>query len=193
MTQTANIRAFRGKTPTIHPSAFVDPTAVIIGDVTIGAHASIWPQVVIRGDIHAISIGAGTNIQDGSVLHVTHDGPFKPGGAELFIGDQVIIGHNVTLHGCTIRSGSLIGMGAVILDEAVIDSQVMIAAGSLVGPGKHCQSGYLWRGNPARQARKLTEKEQAFFSYSAEYYQRLAAEHKNLSAVYSERKDEDAA
>ena len=173
-----NIRSFRGYTPVIHDSAFIDPTAVIIGDVHIGADVSVWPNVVIRGDIHRISIGSGSNIQDGSMLHVTHDGDFKPGGSALTIGENVIVGHNVTLHGCTVHDACLVGMGAVVLDDAVIETQTIVAAGSVVGPGKILSTGYLWRGNPIRQARQLTDKEIRFFDYSARYYQALGAEHK---------------
>ena len=173
-----NIRSFRGYTPVIHDSAFIDPTAVIIGDVHIGADVSVWPNVVIRGDIHRISIGSGSNIQDGSMLHVTHDGDFKPGGSALTIGENVIVGHNATLHGCTVHDACLVGMSAVVLDDAVIETQTIVAAGSVVGPSKILSTGYLWRGNPIRQARQLTDKEIRFFDYSARYYQALGAEHK---------------
>lgn len=169
----SNIRPFNGVAPRIADDAWIDPTAVVIGDVEIGAGASLWPYVVVRGDIHRIRIGARSNIQDGSVLHVTHDSTFVPGGHPLEIGDDVIVGHKVVLHGCRIENHCLIGMGAIVMDGAVLESEVILGAGSLVPPGKRLAGGHLWVGSPARQARPLTDKERAHLHYSAENYAKL--------------------
>ncbi len=149
--------------------------AFVNGRVEIAAGASLWPMVVVRGDINDIRIGARSNIQDGSVLHVTHDSRFsKPGGESLDIGEDVTVGHNVTLHGCTLKDRCLIGMGAIVLDGAVVESDVMVGAGALVAPYKTLKSGYLYVGNPARQSRPLKESELEFLRYSAEHYVKLA-------------------
>lgn len=169
----ANIRPYKNFTPRIHSTAYIDEAAVVIGDVEIGEHSSVWPCVVIRGDIHKIRIGDYTNIQDGSVLHVTHASEFTPEGFPLIVGNHVIVGHNATLHGCTIHDHSLIGMNAVVLDGAVVESRVLVAAGSVVGPGKVLESGYLYRGNPIRKARELSDKELAFLDYSPNHYAEL--------------------
>ncbi len=174
-----SIRPFNKMMPEIDPSAWVDDSAVFIGDVRIGAGSNIWPLVVIRGDIHHIHIGEDTNIQDGSVLHVTSASQFNPEGHPLEIGDQVTVGHNVTLHGCRIEGLSLIGMGSTLLDGSVVEREVIIGANSLVPPGKRLTSGHLWLGAPVRCARPLNEKEQAFLRYSAENYRKLAAMHRD--------------
>jgi carbonic anhydrase/acetyltransferase-like protein (isoleucine patch superfamily) len=178
MTLTNNILLFEGKAPQLDSSVWVDPTALIIGDVIIGANSSVWPMAVIRGDIHSICIGSGTNIQDGAILHVTHDGQFVPGGFPLILGDEIIVGHHAVLHGCNIGNHCLIGIGARILDGAVIEPYTQIGAGALVSPGKHLPSGYLWIGTPARQARALTDKEREHIEYSANYYKKLAERYK---------------
>ncbi len=174
----SNIRTFDGVTPRIDDSAWIDDTALLIGDVHIGAQSSIWPQVVVRGDIHAIRIGARSNIQDGSVLHVSHDSEFLPGGAALNVGDGVTVGHNVILHGCTLGNDCLIGMGAIIMDRAVVPRHVVVGAGSVVPGGKVLESGYLYIGSPARRIRELSEQELAFFGYSAQHYIELAERHR---------------
>lgn len=174
----SNIRQYKNFIPDIHSSAYVDEAAVVIGDVKIGEASSVWPCVVIRGDIHKIRIGHHTNIQDGSVLHVTHASEFTPEGYPLIIGNHVIVGHNVTLHGCTVHDHALIGMNAVVLDGAIVESDVYVAAGSVVGPGKVLESGYLYRGNPIRQARELAEKEREFLHYSPMHYAELGASFK---------------
>ena len=156
---------------------FVDQTALVIGDVHIGDDSSIWPMTVIRGDMNAIRIGARTSIQDGSVLHITHKNTDNPNGHPLMIGDDVIVGHKVVLHGCTVHNRSLIGMGAIVMDGAIIEEEVIVAAGCLVPPGKRLTSGYLYKGNPAKQARALTEKEKQYFLYSASNYVTLKAEY----------------
>ncbi|MFV3367021.1 gamma carbonic anhydrase family protein [Pseudomonas sp. NY15435] len=171
------IRTYQGKTPSLGERVFVDASAVVIGDVEIGADSSVWPLVVIRGDMHRIRIGARTSVQDGSVLHITHAGPFNPDGFPLTIGDEVTIGHKVLLHGCTIGSRILVGMGSIVMDGAVIEDEVILGAGSLVPPGKVLESGFLYVGSPVKKARPLTDKERAFFSYTAGNYVKLKDQH----------------
>lgn len=167
------IRTYQGMTPQLGERVFVDESAVVIGDVQLGADSSVWPLTVIRGDMHRIRIGARTSVQDGSVLHITHAGPFNPDGYPLIIGDEVTIGHKVTLHGCTLGNRILVGMGSIVMDGAVVEDEVIIGAGSLVPPGKVLKSGYLYVGSPVKQTRALTDKERAYFSYSAGNYAAL--------------------
>jgi carbonic anhydrase/acetyltransferase-like protein (isoleucine patch superfamily) len=169
-----SVRSHAGQHPRIAADVYIDPDSVVIGDVEIGQGSSVWPMTVIRGDIHHIRIGERTSVQDGSILHVTHAGPFNPAGFPLIIGDDVTIGHKAMLHGCTIGSRILIGMAAVIMDGAVVNDEVIIAAGTLVPPGKNLESGYLYMGNPVRQARALTDKELQFFNYTSKRYVDLA-------------------
>ncbi len=171
------IRKYLDMTPTIAASAYIDETALVIGDVTIDEDASLWPMVVARGDVHSIKVGARTNIQDGSVLHVTSDNEYNPGGFPLTIGEDVTVGHGAILHACTIGNFSLVGMGATVLDGAIVEDRVMIGAASLVAPGKVLESGYLYVGTPARQARPLTEKELAWLEYSSDHYVALKNNH----------------
>ena len=171
------IRSFEDFTPEIAESAFVDDSAVVTGNVVIGADSSVWPMCSIRGDIHSIRIGERTNIQDGSILHVTHDSEFAPGGNALSIGSDVTVGHNAVVHACTVEDMCLIGMGSVILDGAIVRKGAMVGAGSLVSPGKEIEGGYLWLGSPARRARELTEKEKAFLQYSSSHYVDLKNRH----------------
>jgi carbonic anhydrase/acetyltransferase-like protein (isoleucine patch superfamily) len=178
------IRPFQGHTPQLGERVFVDPSAVVIGDVEIGDDSSVWPLVVIRGDMHRIRIGQNTSIQDGSVLHITHAGPFNPDGYPLTIGDYVTVGHQATLHGCTIGDRALVGMGSMVMDGAVVESDVVIGGGSLVPPGKRLESGYLYVGRPAKQVRPLTEKEMSFFTYTANNYVKLKDQH--LSEFWAE-------
>lgn len=173
------IRRFESLTPRIATSAYIDPTAVVIGDVEIGADVSLWPNVVVRGDIHSIKIGDNTNIQDGSVLHVSHDSEFAPGGFPLAVGRAVTVGHMVMLHGCTIEDNCLIGMGSIIMDGARIQAGAMLGAGSLVSPGTIVEGGYLWVGRPARRVRTLTADEQRYLAYSAAHYVRLKNRHRS--------------
>jgi len=168
-----SIRTYQGITPKIGKKVFIDATAVIIGDVSIGDDSSIWPLVVIRGDMHHIKIGAKTSIQDGSVLHITHAGPFNPDGYPLVIGDEVTVGHQAMLHGCTLGNRILVGMGSMVMDGAIVEDEVVIGAGSLVPPGKRLESGFLYVGRPVKQIRALSDQEKAFFSYSAQNYSRL--------------------
>ena len=169
-----SIRPFQQHTPALGERAFVDRSAVVIGDVEIGADSSVWPLTVIRGDMHRIRIGARTSVQDGSIVHVTHDGPFtRPGGFPTRIGDDTTIGHGVILHGCSIGNFCLIGMGAVVLDGAVVEDYGFVGARALIPPGKTVASGELWLGNPARCVRKLEERELENLRYSAGHYVRL--------------------
>jgi len=173
-----SIRNFEEQSPEIDDTAFVDESAVVIGNVSIAADVSVWPLTTIRGDIHSISIGAGSNIQDGSVLHVTHDSEYSPGGFALNIGESVTVGHKVILHACTIGNHCLVGMGSTVLDGAVLEDKVMLGANSLVSPGKRLESGYLYLGSPARQARKLTDEEMQWLEYSANHYVELKNRYK---------------
>jgi carbonic anhydrase/acetyltransferase-like protein (isoleucine patch superfamily) len=166
----ATLLAFNGIRPTIDDSVTLMPGAVITGDVVIGAHSSVWCHSVIRGDVHSIRIGAYTNVQDLSMLHVSGG----ESGAPLVVGDFVTIGHRVILHGCTIGHYCLIGMGAIVLDRAVIADEVMIGAGSVVPPNKVLASGYLYMGSPAKAVRPLTESEKAFLRQSAQGYAQTA-------------------
>ncbi len=172
-----SIRSFLGKTPNIASSAYIDLDAVIIGDVTIGKESSIWPMVVVRGDVHKITIGRHTNIQDGSVLHVTANNPFNPGGFPLNIGDGVTVGHKAILHACTVGDYALIGMGAIVLDGAKIGAKALVGAGSVIPPGKEIEGGYLWLGSPAKRMRELSEKELAYLEFSAQHYVELKNKH----------------
>lgn len=167
------IRTYRGTAPQLAERVFVDRSAVVIGDVELGDDSSVWPFALIRGDMHRIRIGARTSVQDGSVLHITHAGPFNPDGFPLLIGDDVTIGHKVTLHGCTLGNRILVGMGSIVMDGVVVEDDVVIGAGSLVPPGKRLESGYLYVGSPVKQARPLSDKEKAFFTYSAANYVKL--------------------
>ena len=164
------IRPFDTYKPVLGSAVYVDEQAAVIGRVTLGDDCSVWPMVAIRGDVHDIRIGARTNVQDGSVLHVTADNTFNPGGHALEIGEDVTIGHGAILHACRVGDFCLIGMGATVLDGAVIEDRVMVAAGSLVAPGKVLASGYLYKGNPAKQARSLSEKELSYLEFSSAHY-----------------------
>ncbi len=172
------IHSFAGITPTIHPQAFIHPNAVIIGDVWIGPDSSIWPGVVIRGDVNRIRIGSGTNIQDGSILHVTRPTTKKPNGLPLIIGDNVIIGHNAVLHACTLDSGCMIGMGAIVLDGAKVETAAMLGAGSLLSPGTTIPTQELWVGSPARRMRELSPDELENMVATILSYQQLAQKHR---------------
>lgn len=172
-----NLRPYQGITPTLGQRVYIDEASVLVGDITLGDDASIWPLVAARGDVNRIVIGQRSNIQDGSVLHVTRRSANNPEGFPLLIGDDVTVGHKAMLHGCTIGNRVLVGMGAIILDNVVVEDDVIIGAGSVVPPGKHLQAGYLYMGNPARQARPLTEQELKFLPASADNYVRLKQEY----------------
>lgn len=171
------VRTYKNIAPTIGARAYVDPSAVVIGRVIIGEDASIWPTAVLRGDVNEIRIGARTSIQDGSVLHVTHDSQYSPGGRALIVGDDVTVGHRVVLHACTIGNACLIGMGSVVLDNVIVEDLVVLGAGSLVSPGKRLESKGLYVGSPARRVRDLRGAEIEFFKYSAEHYVALKDEY----------------
>ena len=164
-------RNFEGISPTIHSSAYIDESALVIGDVRIGEESSIWPFTVIRGDVQSIRIGKRTNIQDGCVLHVTHGSEYsgEPEGLPLLVGNDTTVGHKAVLHACTIQDYCLIGMGSIVMDGAIIEDHVMVGAGSLVPPGKVLKSGYLWLGSPVKRVRKLSNKEHTLLSYSAQH------------------------
>lgn len=172
-----SIRVFQGIYPQLAAGAWVDEQACVIGDVVLGEDVSVWPCAVIRGDVEKIRIGARSNIQDGAIVHVTHQGDYTPQGRGTVIGCDVTVGHGAVLHACTIGDEVLIGMHATILDGAEIPSHCLIGAGTLVPPGKKLDSGYLYLGNPVRRVRALDEKEMAFFAYSAAHYVRLARLH----------------
>jgi len=175
-----NILSHHGIAPNIPADVYVHPSAQIIGEVTLGANVSVWCGAVIRGDVNSISIGAGSNIQDLSVLHVSHKSAWDPNGAPILIGERVTVGHSVILHGCTIGDECLIGMGSIIMDKAVLEPRVLLGAGSLVPEGKTLQSGYLYLGRPAKPLRLLTEEELAYFNYSATHYSALAKSYKTV-------------
>ncbi|MDX9740944.1 MAG: gamma carbonic anhydrase family protein [Gammaproteobacteria bacterium] len=165
-----SIRAFEDSTPILGARVYVDPCAAVIGRVTIGDDASIWPMAVARGDVHTITIGPGTNIQDGATLHVTQANEAHPDGFSLNIGARVTVGHGVILHACTIEDLVLVGMGATVMDGALVRTRTVIGAGTLVPPGKVLESGFLYLGAPARQIRRLTEAELAWLEASAQHY-----------------------
>ncbi len=171
-----NIRPYRNIQPQLGARVFVDPSAVVIGQVTLGDDASVWPTTVIRGDVNYIRIGARSNIQDGSVLHVCSPYPEMPEGIPLLIGEDVTVGHSCVLHACTIGNFCLIGMGATILDGAVLEDYVFIGAGALVAPGKRLTSG-LYLGSPARRVRDLTDREIAELHESSVHYVALKNEY----------------
>jgi carbonic anhydrase/acetyltransferase-like protein (isoleucine patch superfamily) len=171
--QSNAIRDFEGHRPQLGARVFVDPSAVVIGDVVLGDDVSVWPQVAIRGDMHKIRIGARTSIQDGCVLHITHAGPHNDGGWPLLIGNDVTIGHNATLHGCAVGNEVLVGMGATVMDGVTVADRVVIAAGALVTPGKTLRSGFLYSGSPAREMRELSAGEIDYFVYTANNYVKL--------------------
>ncbi|AFJ45457.1 gamma carbonic anhydrase family protein [Shimwellia blattae] len=164
------LRPYKDLFPTTGHRVMLDPSSVVIGDVRLADDVSIWPLVVIRGDVNYVSVGARTNIQDGSVLHVTHKSTSNPQGNPLLIGEDVTVGHKVMLHGCTIGNRVLVGMGSILLDGAVIGDDVMIGAGSLVPQHKHLESGYLYLGSPVKQIRPLKESELEGLRYSANNY-----------------------
>lgn len=169
-----NLRPYLDKTPILGERVYVDPAAVVIGDVELGDDASVWPMAVVRGDVNRIRIGARTNIQDGAIVHVTHEGPYtRPGGWPTLIGTDVTIGHGAVIHACTIEDFSLVGMKAVVLDGAVVKKHGFVGAGAVVSPGKIVGEGELWLGSPARMARRLTDKEIQALHYSAQHYMRL--------------------
>lgn len=171
------IRPHKNINPIIGSDVFIDESAVVIGDVTLGNDVSIWPTAVVRGDVDSIDIGDGTNVQDGSVLHVSHAGDYSSKGHPLKIGKGVTIGHKAVVHACTVGDYCLVGIGAIILDDAILEDYVMLGAGALVPPGKILESGYLYIGSPAKQARPLKDSEKQFLEYSCKHYIQLKNEY----------------
>src|SRR5262245_42121552 len=162
------IRPYQGKTPKLGDGVFIADTAMVIGDVEIGARSTVWFGAVIRGDVYYIRIGEETSIQDNSVIHVTH------GQHATVVGNRVTVGHSVTLHGCTVQDRCIIGMGSTVLDQAEIGERCILGAGSLVPPGFKAPPGHLVFGNPAKVKRPLTQKELAWIESSADHYVELA-------------------
>ena len=179
-----NIRPYRDAMPTLGQRVYVDPAATLVGDVVLGDDVSLWPGVVVRGDVNFIRIGARTNVQDGTVIHVSHDGPHaKLGGFATVIGADVTIGHKAIVHACRIADACLIGMGAIVLDGAVVEQHGFVGAGALVTPGKVVGRGEMWLGNPARKARMLSDAEIEALFYSAQHYVRLKDEYLRASSA----------
>jgi carbonic anhydrase/acetyltransferase-like protein (isoleucine patch superfamily) len=173
----ALIRTHHGVTPSIASTAFIAETAVVIGDVEIGEHASVWYGCVLRGDDNTIRVGARTNIQDGTIVHINHERE-GAAGTKTFIGADVTIGHMALIHACTLEDGCFVGMKACVMDGVVVESGAMVAAGALVTPGKRVKRGELWAGSPARLMRMLTDRELRYFSYTAQHYADLAASYR---------------
>ncbi|MDQ6978960.1 MAG: gamma carbonic anhydrase family protein [Mariprofundaceae bacterium] len=171
------ITAFGGHTPYCNDTAFIAPSADIIGQVNIAAGASIWYQCVLRGDLEAIHVGEDSNIQEHSVLHTSH------GVSPCIVGRGVTVGHRVLLHGCEIQDYCLVGMGSIVMDQAVLEEGCLLAAGSLVTERKVLRSGFLYAGSPAKERRPLSEKERDFLHHSAEHYVTMAARHREINAV----------
>jgi len=170
------ILPFRGILPRIDPSAFIAPGVVVIGDVEIGAESSVWPSCVLRGDMGPIRIGARTNIQDGTIVHVTDA---SQGGKGTFVGDAVTVGHMALLHDCEVGDGGFIGMRATLLDRAKVEQGGMLAAGSLLTSGKTVGAGQMWAGSPAKFFRAITQEEAAQFASRADEYADLAKTYLN--------------
>ena len=167
------VHPYNGTWPKIHDSAFIAPGAQIIGDVEIGPESSVWFNCVVRGDVHHIRIGARTNIQDGSILHVS------TGTHPTLIGDDVLVGHMALLHGCTLEARAFVGLGAIVMDGAVVEGDAMLAAGSLLAPGKRLPAGELWTGRPARFTRALSADEIAFNRTGAPHYVEVAQRYRD--------------
>jgi carbonic anhydrase/acetyltransferase-like protein (isoleucine patch superfamily) len=179
-----NIRPYLDKTPLLGERSYVDAAASVIGDVVLGDDVSIWPGTVVRGDVNFIRVGARTNIQDGSVVHVSHDGPHaKLGGFATVIGEDVTIGHKAIVHACRIEDAVLIGMGAIVLDGAVVKKHGFVGAGALIAPGKVVGEGELWLGNPAKKVRMLSDAEIEALYYSAQHYVRLKNQYLGLATA----------
>ncbi len=172
-----NLTAFKGILPSLGKRNYIDSNTVICGDVILGDDCSVWPFVAMRGDVNYIRIGDRTNIQDGSILHVSRKSDNNPNGYPLIIGDDVTVGHQVMLHGCRLGSRILIGMGAIIMDGVNVQDDVFIGAGTLVPPNKVLESGYLYVGNPMKKARELSDAEIAFLKQSAVNYVGLKDEY----------------
>ena len=176
-----SIRPYLDKQPKLGARVYVDPAACVIGEVELGEDVSVWPGTVIRGDVNFIRIGARTNVQDGTIVHVTHEGPYtRPGGWPTLIGADVTIGHGAIVHACTIEDACLIGMGATVLDGATVKKHGFVGAGAVVSPGKTVGEGELWLGNPARLVRTLSEREIEQLYYSAQHYVKLKDRYQSM-------------
>jgi carbonic anhydrase/acetyltransferase-like protein (isoleucine patch superfamily) len=174
------LRSYKGIAPTLGERVYIDPAASVIGDVVLGDDVSIWPSTVLRGDVNHIRVGARTSIQDGSIVHVAHAGPYGP-GFPCLIGEGVTIGHAAVVHACTIGDYCLIGMHASVLDGAVVQKYGFVGAGALIPPGKVVGERELWLGNPAKFVRLLSDRQIEQLYYSADHYVRLKDEY--LAAV----------
>ena len=172
------IRSYRSITPTFDSSVYVDESAVLVGDIKLGEQSSIWPLVAARGDVNIIRIGNRTNVQDGSVLHVTRKSKQNPMGFPLIVGDDVTVGHKCMLHGCQLGNRILVGMGAIIMDGAVVQDDVFIGAGSLIAPNKVLESGYLYVGNPAVKKRLQFCTTSQFLSHTREHWLNIGSQTK---------------
>ncbi len=177
------LRPYAGELPQLAQSVYVDPAATVIGRVYLDDDVSIWPGAVLRGDVEAIHVGVGSNIQDGAIVHVTHDGPYTPGGRACNIGANVTVGHGAIIHACDIGDACLIGMRATIMDDAVIAPHCLIGAGALVTPGTKTGEGELWLGSPARRVRALTAEQIEQLEYSAKHYVRLKNQYLNRTGA----------
>ncbi|HUX83142.1 MAG TPA: gamma carbonic anhydrase family protein [Halothiobacillus sp.] len=175
------IRNFAHKSPVIGPDVWIDATAVVIGDVILAEGVSVWPMTVLRGDVNQIQIGKNTNLQDGVIVHVNQPSEQHPQGSRCVVGDDVTVGHRATLHACTIGNQVLVGMGAIVMDDVIVEDQVMIGAGSVVSPGKTLEQGFLYLGTPARKVRPLTQDELDYLNESARLYRELARLHATTS------------
>lgn len=171
------LRPYKNIQPRVGERTYIDESSVIVGDVSCAEDVSIWPLVAARGDVNYIKIGARTNIQDGTVLHVTRTSESNHDGFPLIIGEDVTVGHKCMLHGCTLGNRILVGMGAIIMDGVTVEDDVFIGGGALVPPNKTLKSGYLYVGNPAKQARPLKESEVEFLKQSALNYLKLKDEY----------------
>lgn len=167
----SHVYPYLDKAPNLGEGVFIAPSAVVIGDVTLGDNVNIWYNATLRGDVERIQIGARTNIQDNAVGHVTTD------KHALIIGEDVTVGHGAILHGCTIHNKALIGMGAKVLDGAIIEDEAFVAAGALISPGKIVKSGWLWAGVPAKPIRQITSEERAYLGWSSTHYVELSVKH----------------
>ncbi|MGR9105749.1 MAG: gamma carbonic anhydrase family protein [Gammaproteobacteria bacterium] len=167
------IREFKGYRPRLGRNVYIDESAVLIGDVSLGDDVSVWPTVVARGDVASIEIGSRTNIQDGCLIHGTHKGRYSPEGYSVWIGSGVTVGHHAVIHGCRVGDYCLVGTASVVMDGAIVEDRVMIGAGSLVPPGKRLESGFLYLGSPVKRLRALDPRELNMLEYSADHYVRL--------------------
>ncbi len=167
------LRPYLDKRPVLGARVYIDPACTIIGDVELGDDASVWPGTVIRGDVNFVRIGARSNIQDGTIIHVSHHSPYNKGGFPTLIGEDVTVGHGCILHACIIEDACLIGMGAQVLDGATVKKYGFVGAGALVPPGKTVGEAELWVGNPARCVRRLDDKAIEGLLYSAAHYVRV--------------------